>query len=765
MIIILFYTYKILNCNGFIKVFIAIFLDQEYIFSNKVKIRIYKMSYLDEFQGLLQEDKLASFLRLWEEYCMTEDVDGEELKKILTLIKESILATTFGQFAETVLPLWKKLQGQKIADDILKLILDLQTINSPLLADLATDYLKRNYGKQPDFNQKLRIVGLLARQKFQKAISNFELLTHMEKGKFVFHTGGWGAGEVIDISLLREHVLLEFEGNAAVKDLSFDNAFKNLIPIPSDHFLARRFGNPDALEEFGREDPVGLIKLLLKDIGPKTAQEIKEELSGLVIPEKEWSKWWQTARAKIKKDTKIRSPESSKESFVLHLEEVPHDIRFKEIMHTTKGIDAQILLIYNSIRDFPEILKKPDLKAEIKTILMDGLQVDESILALSMARKIQITFLLEDIFPDEFPEAAVHLIHPMQNLEGVLQMIEIVAFKKRTLSVIRKIREDWIAVFLHLLFVVSQAPIRDYIFKELHNNPTSKELLKEKIYELLNKMTLYPEVFFWYFQKLLSKEENIPFSDQKGRAQFLEALLILLHFVEDKPQMRDLVKKIYGQLTAKRYETVRELIKDASVEFLEEFLLLASKCQSFNKHDLKILQSLAEVVQPSLGKHKKVSDEEKIEIIWTTQEGYQKLQERIQHIGTVETIDNAREIEAARALGDLRENAEYKFALERRSRLQAELLALSKQLNQARILTKNDIHTNQVSVGSIVHLRDSKGKKVHYTLLGPWDADPDRHILSFQSKLAQMMIGCKKGDTFDFQGEKYTIQQIESYLN
>ena len=53
----------------------------------------------------------------------------------------------------------------------------------------------------------------------------------------------------------------------------------------------------------GKDDPDVLIRVLLKDLGPKTAQEIKDELCELVIPEKDWSKWWQAARAKIKKDT------------------------------------------------------------------------------------------------------------------------------------------------------------------------------------------------------------------------------------------------------------------------------------------------------------------------------------------------------------------------------------------------------------------------------------------------------------------------------
>jgi transcription elongation GreA/GreB family factor len=439
-------------------------------------------------------------------------------------------------------------------------------------------------------------------------------------------------------------------------------------------------------------------------------------------------------------------------------------VRFKGFLQNTKEIDAQLLLIYNSVRDFPQILHHADTKQQIKTILLEGMDTQAKNLDLVMARKIQSSFLLEDIFPEEFPKASIHLITPIANLESVLQWIEISAFKKRTLMIAREHREDWIPLFLHLFFVVSHTPIRDYIFKELQQNKESKPLVQNKIHDLLHKVTLYPDTFFWYFQKLLT-DEPIPFNTSEGRCQFLEALLILLHSVESKPEMRELTKKIYALITAKRYEMVRTFIKDTSVQYLEEFLLLTSKCHTFTKHDLTVLQNLAEVVHPTLSKSKKWKKEEKVEeVLWTTQEGYQKLQERIQHIGTVETLDNAREIEAARSLGDLRENAEYKFALERRTRLQAELRTLSQQLNQARVLTKHDVVADKVDVGSIVYLLDTKGNHLHYTLLGPWDADPDQHILSFQSKLAQAMIGCKAGEKFEFQGEFFTIQGIESFF-
>lgn len=242
--------------------------------------------------------------------------------------------------------------------------------------------------------------------------------------------------------------------------------------------------------------------------------------------------------------------------------------------------------------------------------------------------------------------------------------------------------------------------------------------------------------------------------------------MIALHFLEMQgDETRDLVKKMHAHIVAKRYEMVRDIIEGADIDYLRELLLLASKCYSFTKHDKRILHNLAEVVQPTLSKKKKKVPSADEEIIWTTPEGFKKLQERIQEIGTVEMMDNAREIEEARAHGDLRENAEYKLALERRTRLQSELKTLSDQINRARILTKQDIEPTKVGPGTVVDLIDSKGKKIRYTLLGPWDADPDQKILSFQSKFSQAMKGCRKGEEFQFQGEQYQITDTRSYLD
>ena len=109
-----------------------------------------------------------------------------------------------------------------------------------------------------------------------------------------------------------------------------------------------------------------MIKLLLRDLGPRTASEIKEELSDLVIPAADWNRWWQTARTKIKKDTKIASPKELKDPFVLRTEEVPHEISLHKALEKKPGVHATIQMVYNFIRDFPETLKNQEFRSSLE---------------------------------------------------------------------------------------------------------------------------------------------------------------------------------------------------------------------------------------------------------------------------------------------------------------------------------------------------------------------------------------------------------------
>lgn len=719
------------------------------------------MTYLKDFRERIERNDYPGFLKIWEEYCYGDQPDGEEMAAVLELVKTSDLAKSFGVHVERILPLWRELKDPVHVHNVLRLVFDLQSTNSEELADLATEYLKNRYAEDPLLFEKFRLIGLRNRERFPCAIRNFELLTHMQKGNFVFHTGGWGTGEISDVSMVREELTLEFENVVGLQHLSFEKAFRNLLPLPKDHFYARRFGNPDALEQEARDNPSELIRLLLRDLGPKSAADIKDELADLVIPAEDWNRWWQTARSKLKKDTKIECPKELKDPFRLLKEEVPHEVALHKALENKPSVSATLQMVYSFLRDFPETLKNKEFKISLEARLQEILKEH-----LSDAQKLQVLFLLEDVGAHQATQEIAQEITQMKTASETIRSFEVMGFQKKALQKIRKLRSDWAEIYLDLIFSVEQNILRDFILNEL-DTPQTKEALKQKLGSLLLHPLTYPEIFLWYFLKIIDKKHKLPFADPQGKNRFFEGILIILDHAEKKPQLRDLGKKILALILADRYKIVRDILQHSNLEETKEYLLLATKCGTFSDHDIKILHSLAEVVHPSLSRVRKDKETSSTDenAIWTTQDGYQRIHQRIQQIATIETVQNAKEIETARAHGDLRENAEFKAALERRDRLQSELKLLSDQFSRARILTPQDVLTDEVGVGAVVHCRDSKGEHLRFTLLGPWDADPENRILSFQSKLAQAMKGRSIGQKFEFQGDTFTITDIDNYFD
>ena len=714
------------------------------------------MGYLKLFAEKIEQNDYPGFLKIWEEFCYNEEINAEELKNILQLTKNSDLASSFGHHVVRAIPLWREIKNTFLRHEILKLIFDIQNTNSEELADLAYSYLQEKYPKDKYFDLKIRMIGLRGKQNFQGAIANYELLSHVNKGKFVFHTAGWGTGEIIDFSLIREEMTLEFDFVVEQKHLSFTNAFKTLIPLKDNHFLAQRFGNPDAFEQFARKKPIEVIRSLLQDLGPKTATEIKDELCDLVIPEKDWAKWWQSLRMKIKKDTKIQTPKNSSLPFSILKEDISHEETFYKALENKPSIEETLQIVHTYLKDFPEMGKNPEWAASLVIKLQELLTFKE----LTLSQTIQLKFFLIDLKEKKYLSEIITLIKDCLSCVKLVNSIKIFSMKKRILSLIKKERKDWQNIFFSLLFSCSQNILRDFLLYEIDD----QNLLKKHVADLLIHPITYPHVFIWYFQKIIEKKNNLPFSDDTGKKQFFEGFLILLDHLGNKSEFRELSKKMVRILTNNRYQIVRNIIQKATLEEVKEYLLLSTKCRILNDHDIKIIHSLAIVAYPSL-KNQNKKEENSSKILWTTQEGYKKLHEKISYLSSTETIKNAKEIEEARSHGDLKENAEYKASLERRDRIQGELKLLSDQFNSMRILTPSDVSLEKIGVGSIIACKTTHGEKKNYTILGPWEANPEKGILSFDSKLAKKMEGLKVGDTFLFQEKKYQILSIKSFFD
>lgn len=149
---------------------------------------------------------------------------------------------------------------------------------------------------------------------------------------------------------------------------------------------------------------------------------------------------------------------------------------------------------------------------------------------------------------------------------------------------------------------------------------------------------------------------------------------------------------------------------------------------------------------------------------YLSKEKFKLLTTELEELKTVKRKQIAEELEFAKSLGDLSENAEYHEAREAQAALEDRILQLEGILANAEIVAAH--HSNQVEVGSIVHVKKTgdKAEKV-YTIVGSEEADTKTGKISFKSPLGQALLGKKKGEEFKFKtpaGEaKYTVVSIE----
>ncbi len=106
-----------------------------------------------------------------------------------------------------------------------------------------------------------------------------------------------------------------------------------------------------------------------------------------------------------------------------------------------------------------------------------------------------------------------------------------------------------------------------------------------------------------------------------------------------------------------------------------------------------------------------------------------------------------KEIQKAREFGDLKENAEYKAALERQKMVQARLVQLSQRLAELDSFNMADIPTDRAAYGSTLVLYDlDRDETVTYKLVTSEESDPDNGLISTVSPIGQGLMGKEEGD-------------------
>lgn len=133
-----------------------------------------------------------------------------------------------------------------------------------------------------------------------------------------------------------------------------------------------------------------------------------------------------------------------------------------------------------------------------------------------------------------------------------------------------------------------------------------------------------------------------------------------------------------------------------------------------------------------------------------TPEGYERLKEELRTLKSVKRMEVAKQLEIARAHGDLRENAEYETAKEAKVQLESRIRSLEDKLTRAKVVDVKDVPTDKVYFGTTVELKNKKtGDKVTFTFVAEDEADISKGKLSIHSPIGKALLGHAKGETVE----------------
>ena len=130
-----------------------------------------------------------------------------------------------------------------------------------------------------------------------------------------------------------------------------------------------------------------------------------------------------------------------------------------------------------------------------------------------------------------------------------------------------------------------------------------------------------------------------------------------------------------------------------------------------------------------------------------SREGLKKLEAELEELKTVRRKEVAEKIKTALGYGDLSENSEYDEAKNEQAIVEGRIAEIEAQLKHVRILDESQLSDETVHIGSKVCMRNGKGDKVEYKIVGSTESDPFNGMISDESPVGKAVLGHAAGDT------------------
>jgi transcription elongation GreA/GreB family factor len=586
-----------------------------------------------------------------------------------------------------------------------------------------------------------------------------EQLEKLKPGTFCLHKS-WGFGRVREWNLLLNQIVIDFASKKS-HVMQIEYAAENLTPLPPEHFLARKATDLAAIQNLAKENPAVLVRNILESLdGKATAQQIGEWLLGDVFTEAEWKRWWESTKKALKASGAFSVPAKKTEPIQIRGEGVSHADELIAAFNEARQPKEQIGSLEQIIK-FHEQFKEPEKQLQPIIVTIENLGVrnqkmhpelafelviarDDLLARVPRLHTTHIGLTLSKIILEE--EKRLISILPKLSAakeKKVLQALPSALgprWTERALILMQRSHGRMVAQIARILSEAGQhAELEQMLQRSIREHSATGEMLSWLCSERANWSELItPALLGAIFSALEREQHNAP-----GRVSKLHRTL-----VEDRQLLGDILRN--GDVALAR-DVMRRLQLSPLFDELTKRSLLARIVKVYPE-----LESMITGAQTQ-------GETATLIVSWSSLE---KRKAEYEELVKVKIPENRREIALARSYGDLSENFEFKAAKQMQSVLMRRKAELEQMLHNARGTSFENPDTSRVSIGTIVTVRNVETNEAdRYTILGAWDGDPDRHVISYQTAIGQALLGHEIGDTVSLNTEgvaQFMIMSIQA---
>lgn len=582
-----------------------------------------------------------------------------------------------------------------------------------------------------------------------------EQLDQLRPGTFCLHKS-WGFGRVAEWNLLLNQIVIDFAGKKG-HAMQLQYAADNLTIIPPEHFLARKATDAEGTKKLAKQDPAALVRNILESLGGKAAaQQISEWMVGDMFTEAEWKRWWESTKKALKKDGHFFIPAKKNDPIELRAAAISQSddllsafSRARQPKEHTAAME-QIIKLYNEF---------PNPAAQLQPVVVALEQAAARNQRIHPALTFELVLGRDDLL-EKVPELkatnlSLTLLKLINDEEARLSIIlpKLPAAKERRVvqAMPAALGERWtrrawdfmrgshgrVIPQVARLFTENgrQEELHEFLDRSIREHSATSEMLIWLSKDRENWPKLVSPDLMTAILGAIERDQH----NETSRGGRLRDLLI-----DDRELIADMFKN--AEIGIAR-DAMRRLLLTPAIDELTKRSLLA--------RIVKLYPELEPMITGAQPEEKTVP----LVVSWTSLE---RRKAEYEELVKKKIPDNIKEIALARSYGDLSENFEYKAAKQMQAVLSRRRAELERDLQNARGTSFENPDTSRVSIGTIVRLREGdSGEEESFTILGAWDGDPDRHIISYQTAIGQALLGHQPGDTVAVGADTGAPRQME----